>query len=162
MCIWHTYTKYSLLFRESCVSGILHTLITHYSSGRVVYLTLSIHFLLIRARCVSDILHTLNTHLGELCTSHSPYSNYSLLIRECCVSDILHTLITPYSSVRVVYLTFSIHLLLITRQEELLIWHSTYINYSLLIRGSCVSDIPHTLIINYSSGRVVYLTFSIH
>jgi len=127
-----------------------------------VYLTFSINLLIIRTSCVSDIPHTLNTHLGELCTSHSPYTNYPLLIRECCVSDILHTLITPYSSRRVVYLTFSIHQLLITHQGELCIWHSPYTICALLIREFCVPDILHTLIPQYASGRVVYLTFSIH
>jgi hypothetical protein len=56
----------------------------------------------------------------------------------------LHTLTTPYSSGRV------------------FIWHSPYINYSLLIRKNYVSDILHKLFINYSSGRAVHLAFSIH
>jgi hypothetical protein len=150
LCIWHSpYTYHSLLIRESCLSDIVPQLIIHYSLGRVVHLAFSIHYLLI-------------THQGDLCTWHSPYTNYSLLIREGCLSDILHTLITHYSSGRIMYLTFSINLLLITHQGELCIWHYPYTTYSLLIRESCVSDIPHTLIDHYSSVIVVYLTFSIH
>jgi hypothetical protein len=115
-----------------------------------------------RANCVSDILHTLITHQGELCFWLYPCTKYSLLKRECFVCDIVQTPNTPYSSGRVVYLTFSIHLLHFTRQGELCIWHSPYTNYSILIRESYASDILHTLIINYSSGRVVHLAFSIH
>jgi hypothetical protein len=97
-----------------------------------------------------------------MCIWHYTYTKYSLLIRESFVTDIIHTLIIHYSSERVVYLTFSIHLLLNTHQGELCMSYSPYTNYSLLIRESYLSDILHTLIINYSSGRVVHLAFSIH
>jgi hypothetical protein len=46
------------------------------------------------------------------------YGEYQILNSPRCVSDILHALITPYSSGRVVYLTFSIHYLLITHQGD--------------------------------------------